>query len=364
MKAAFWRTLMRCILEEDLRCLESQDYIPFDCFRGKSFLITGATGLLGHNIVEALVHISLRFSLDIRIVCPVRSAAKAARIFSDKVLSYSGIVFQEADMASYECKEEHIDYILHIASPTDSGYFVTHPVEMIDFTFSTTRRLLEVARSCSSAFVYFSSMEVYGTPGDDGKIAEDHITSCPDTMSARSSYSEGKRIAETLCRSCFEEYGTPVFILRLTQTFGPGVGKDDGRVFAQFARAALEEKDIVLKSRGETKRSYLYPMDMVSALLTILAKGEAGKAYNVANEDTYCSILDMAHMVAHDIAHDRIGVVFDLDDEGASKYLPTLHMNLDTSRLKALGWKPGHGLKDMFTRMIDSWEEDSSSPIR
>lgn len=364
MKAAFGRTLMRCILEEDLRCLECQDYIPFSHFRNTSFLITGATGLLGRNIVEALVHLSYRFDLDIRIICPVRSAEKARRIFSQGVLLYEGVVFQEADLTNYKSPDEDIDYVLHIASPTDSGYFVTHPVEMLDFTYSSTHRMLEVTRSCNAAFVYFSSMEVYGTPCDDEKISEDHITTCPDTMNARSSYSEGKRIAETLCRSYFEEHGTPVYILRLTQTFGPGVGKEDGRVFAQFARAALEEKDIVLKSRGKTKRSYLYPMDMVSALLTILAKGEAGKAYNVANEDTYCSILDMANMVAHDIAHDRIGVVFDLDDEGASKYLPTLHMNLDTSRLKALGWKPVLGLGAMFTRMIDSWEEDSSSSIR
>lgn len=355
--------MQKTVLEEDLRCLECQDYIPFSHFRNTSFLITGATGLLGRNIVEALVHLSYRFDLDIRIICPVRSAEKARRIFSQGVLLYEGVVFQEADLTNYKSPDEDIDYVLHIASPTDSGYFVTHPVEMLDFTYSSTHRMLEVARSCNAAFVYFSSMEVYGTPCDDEKISEDHITTCPDTMNARSSYSEGKRIAETLCRSYFEEHGTPVYILRLTQTFGPGVAKDDGRVFAQFTRAAIDGRDIVLKSKGETKRSYLYPMDMVSALLTILAKGEEGSAYNIANEDTYCSILDMADLVAKQIAGGRIGVGFDLDDKGASKYLPTLHMNLDTSRLRSLGWKPVHDLKDMFTRMIASWDEETAGNL-
>mgnify|MGYP000567975981 FL=1 len=50
--------------------------------------------------------------------------------------------------------------------------------------------------------------------------------------------------------------GVPVKIVRLSQTFGPGVSYEDGRVFAQFARAAIENKNIVLKTKGETYRNY------------------------------------------------------------------------------------------------------------
>lgn len=345
------------ILEEDLRCLENQKYIPFDHFKDKTFLLTGATGLLGSNIVNALVHISMRFSLDIGIDALIRNRTKSERVFTDEVLSYDKIRFLEEDIVSFDGAGRHYDYILHIASPTDSSYFVTHPVELIDFTVKSTHNLLENARKCRSAFVYFSSMEVYGTPTDDDRISEDFVAGCPDTMNARSSYSEGKRICETLCSAYAREYGVPVFVLRLAQTFGPGVEEDDGRVFAQFARAAVEKKDIILKSTGETKRSYLYPMDMVSALLAILSKGEPGNAYNIANEDTYCSILDMAKMVAHDMARSDTEVIFDMDGESSSKYLPTLHMNLDCSRLRALGWTPTRSLKDMYTRMIQSWKK-------
>jgi nucleoside-diphosphate-sugar epimerase len=78
----------------------------------------------------------------------------------------------------------------------------------------------------------------------------------------------------------------PAVILRATQTFGPGVKYEDGRVFAEFMRCAVEKRNIVLKSDGSTERCYLYTADAVSAILVALLKGEPGQAYTVANKDT------------------------------------------------------------------------------
>ena len=75
----------------------------------------------------------------------------------------------------------------------------------------------------------------------------------------------------------------PTRIVRLTQTFGTGVSYNDGRVFAEFARCVIEQRDIILKTKGETKRSYLYTADAVTAILTVLLNGETGAAYNAAN---------------------------------------------------------------------------------
>ena len=97
-------------------------------------------------------------------------------------------------------------------------------------------------------------MEVYGAPSDDHKIDETHGTNL-DTMQPRSCYPESKRLCEILCASWQKEYNVPVRVLRLTQTFGPGVRYDDGRVFAEFARCAMEGRDIVLKTAGATCRS-------------------------------------------------------------------------------------------------------------
>ena len=142
--------------------------------------------------------------------------------------------------------------------------------------------------------------------------------------------------------------------MRATQTFGPGVKYDDGRVFAQFMRCAIEKKNIVLRSTGLTERSYLYTADAVSAILVSLQKAEPGQAYTVANPNTYCSIKDMAQMVADDIACSNIKVVFDIADNVEKiGYAQTLYMDLDVTKMENLGWNPTINLKAMFNRMIE-----------
>ena len=144
-------------------------------------------------------------------------------------------------------------------------------------------------------------------------------------------------------------------VVRLTQTFGPGVEYNDGRVFAEFARCAIEGRNIVLNTKGETKRNYLYTGDAADAIFTVLAAGQAGEAYNAANEDTYCSIYEMACLVAKECAGGRIGVeIKERADAARLGYAPTLHMNLDTSKLRSLGWQPQVGLAEMYSRTIQA----------
>ena len=83
-----------------------------------------------------------------------------------------------------------------------------------------------------------------------------------------------------------------------------------------------------------------------------MLSGEKGTAYNVADETTYCSIAEMAHLLADNAG---INVTFDIQDASANGYLSTLYMDLDTSRLRALGWKVMYsgGLSEIYRRMIE-----------
>ena len=190
--------------------------------------------------------------------------------------------------------EENVDYIIHGASITASRDFVEKPVETITTAIDGTRNLLELARQKNvKGMVYMSSMEVYGTPYDEQPLTEERMGYL-NPLAVRSSYSESKQMVENLCVAYASEYGIPVKIVRLTQTFGPGVAGDDGRVFAEFARCAVMGKDIRLQTEGLTKRMYLYTADAVTALLTVLTKGEDGQAYNAANVNSYFYIREMA----------------------------------------------------------------------
>lgn len=326
------------------------DYIDFNEFDGKYFLISGATGMIGSAMVNSLVYIAKSKALDITIYALVRSLDKVRAMFTDDVLSYSKLNFITKDITTISSDDfEKVDYVLHTASSTDSRYMQEHGVELIEFTYKSTLNLLELARAKDSAFVYFSSMEVYGTPQTDEKIKEDY-SGAPNTMKARSSYPEGKRLCECLCRCYHEEYNVKTFVVRLTQCFGSKIYGKDSRVFATFARDAVNKQDIVLKTEGLTKRNYIYTFDAVMAVFTILIKGDAGEAYNIANEDTYCSIKEMADMVCKDIALGQIKVRFEIEEN--TSYLPPLKMNLDCSKLRSLGWSSTLGLKEMFEQFI------------
>lgn len=162
-------------------------------------------------------------------------------------------------------------------------------------------------------------------------------------------------MVECLCASYASEYGVPVKIARLSQTFGAGVEYEDGRVFAEFARCALEKKNIVLHTKGQTVRSYCYTKDAVAAMLLILAKGESAAAYNVTNMDTRISIADMAQLVCDTFPQAGIQVTFDMpDDVAAFGYNPEMVIALDSGRLMELGWKPTTDLREMFIRLAKS----------
>lgn len=318
-------------------------------FEGSKVLVTGANGLIGKTLVKKLL--SYRGAKPIEVFALVRNKERAFAAFSD--MPQEHLHFIVCDVRQFAPENLGINFIVHGASKTASKDFISEPVEVILNSVYGTENLLEFARvNPVKGFVYLSSMEVYGTPATDEKITEDYTANI-DTMSVRSSYPESKRLCESLCAAYASQYGVPAKVLRLTQTFGAGVDYNDGRVFAEFARCAIEGRDIVLKTKGETKRNYIDVDDAADAIFTVLVKGKAGEAYNVANEDTYCSIYEMAEMVAEEFGENKITVK--IEETGNIEklgYAQTLKMNLSTQKLRDLGWKPSSSLKNMFSKTI------------
>lgn len=308
-------------------------------FDGKTVYITGATGLIGSNLVNELLS-----KVNCRIVVQVRDKSKAESMFGDKT------DYVICDLSKKPLYDGKIDYIIHCANPTSSKYFVDNPVETIQTAVNGTINVLEFAKEKEvQSVVFLSTMEVYGTPEKGHKVKENEGGSF-DPAIVRNCYPLSKQTCESLCTAYASEYGVPTKVLRLTQTFGPGVKYNDNRVFAEFSRCAIEKRNIILKTKGDTERCYLYTSDAVSAILTVLLKGEDGQIYTAANEDTYCSIYEMAKLVAG-----LSGIEVEIQEQDISKtgYANTLYMNLDTSKLRSLGWEPEVGLEDAYKELIN-----------
>ena len=328
-------------LEEDIKNITKQ--FDMSVFDNKTILITGTTGLIGSICAKGL----LASDRNINVIALVRNEEKAKKIFSE----HKNLKFTVQDINSPINIKENIDYIIHTASITASKDFIEKPVETINTAIEGTRNVLEFAKSQAvKSFVYLSSLEVYGVPNKEDITEADY--GYIDVLSPRSSYSEGKRIVENLCIAYGKEYNLPVKIARLAQTFGAGISIEDNRVFAQFAKSVLYKNNIILHTKGKTKRNYCYTTDAVCGIFTILTKGENNNAYNIANKNTYISIADMAKMLENE--NTKVQFVIDNENRG---YNPTVKICLNTNKLEALGWSAKVNLDEMYKRTIQHLKE-------
>lgn len=335
------------VLKEDVQFFADHFELK-EQLRGKTFLITGATGLIGSLMIKCLLALSQKFDLNIKILAVVRDLEKAKRIFAEEFDSIKYLQRPLTEITA-ESVSERVDYIIHLASPTSGRYMEEHPFETYNLAYQSTLTLLDFAKQTNvSGLVYVSSLEYYGQILDDRLITED-MQGYVDPMSARSSYPMGKRAAEYLCYTYTHEYGTPAKVARLTQTLGAGISENDNRVFAQFARSVINGDDIVLHTTGVSAKPYCYTTDCVSAILYILLKGKCGEAYNVANEDTYISIKDLAGFMNQHF-NPAINVRTELNENMG--YAPVTKLRLSTNKLKELGWHPHFDLNTVFERLI------------
>lgn len=349
------------ILMDDLRIL-SNSKIPLKELSNKSILITGSTGMIGSQIVKALLYFNKHNDTNITIYAHTRTEEKVKKVFGGLINNNLRFVF--GDIQKPFTILGKLDYIIHGASITSSKDFITNPVDTIRIAIDGSVNVFELARNKEvKSIVYLSSLEVYGVLDDShGDIREDDYGYIQH-LNIRSSYSESKRMVECLCSSYVAQYNLPIKIARLSQTFGPGVDYNDGRVFAQFARSVIESKDIVLHTKGETLRSYCYTRDAIKAIFCILLKGKDAEAYNVSNKNTAISIRDMAEMLIRQFSESKIKVLYKMEDIEKHGYNPTVKAVLNTDKIEKLGWSPEVGLEEMYTRMIKSMLENRDSNL-
>lgn len=323
--------------QADLEGIASRTFIPWEALRDSTILVTGATGLIGYTLVCGLLFANRQKKLGLHVLALVRDEARARERFEAELAGARDLTFVTGTVERLPQINSTVDYIIHGASRTASKGFVKEPVETIRTALEGTVNLLEMAKSkCAKSFAYLSSMEVYGYPPKGHRVTENEIGAM-SPLELRNSYPISKQQCESLCCAYASEYGVPTKIVRLAQTFGPGSQRDDSRISAELLRCVRERRDIVLKTKGETERSYLYTADAATAILTILLKGETGQAYNAADESTYCSIAQMAQKMAQSAG---IKVRYDLQSLQANGYPQAVYMDLDTARLRALGWAP------------------------
>lgn len=331
------------VLEDDLKYIANYN-LPYESLKGTTIFVTGATGLIGSSLVRSLLAIG-----DIKVIAFVRNIEKAKSIFP----SNEKILFVVGDITKPIVCNNQVDYIFHCASITTSKLMIEKPVETLLTSIEGTKNVLNLARAKNiKSMVYISSMEMYGSFNNiNHEVTEDDLGYI-NPLKVRSNYPESKRICENMCIAYMTEYKVPVRIARLAQTFGAGILPNENRVFAQFAKSAINGQDIVLHTKGLSEGNYCYTSDCMTGLLTILLKGKNGEAYNVSNPASHTTIVNMANMIANKIADGKIKVIFDIPKIDTFGYATDTKMKLNSDKLQLLGWIPQIGLEESYRRMI------------
>ena len=309
-----------------------QSDLPWSKFSGTNILVTGATGLIGGCLVEALM---MNPNRDYQVYASGRNEDRAEKRFKDYSTNES-FHFIKYDVTAPLEGNIQFDYIIHAASNASPNFFAQKPVEVIKSNVDGVVNLMEYGlRHGMKRFLYVSSGEVYGE--GDGRVFTEDYSGYVNCSTPRACYPSSKRVAETLCVSYAAEYGADVVIARPCHTYGPHFTDQDNRVYAQFIRNVLRGEDIVMKSTGEQYRSWCYVVDCVSALLYILLKGKNGEAYNIADEASNISIRELAELVA------SIGgrkVIIDIPNAEEKRGYNVVSKSIYSAvKTMSLGWK-------------------------
>ena len=322
---------------------------------GCSVMVTGCTGLICSAVVDVLIRWNETHEGKIKILAAGRSETKVGARFAPYV-GETWFSYVPYDASSTENKlSRPCDYIIHGASNASPNKIVKEPVEAMMSNFLGLKYLLDYAKEQGTKRVlYISSSEVYGKK-EGTQPYKSNEYGYIDLLNARNSYSVGKRAAETLCASYYDEYGIDSVIIRPGHIYGPTAVESDNRVSSAWAYDVARGKSIVMKSDGSQIRSYCYCLDSASAILKVLLRGEPIYAYNISNPESIINIRGMAEILTKTAG---VELKMEFPTEAEKKgFNPMSNSSLDSTELLALGWKGFFDAERGFSHTVEILKE-------
>jgi dTDP-glucose 4,6-dehydratase len=186
-----------------------------------------------------------------------------------------------------------LDWILHLASPASPPKYLNLPIETMRVNAEATYRLLELAKRCGSKFLFASTSEIYGDPLTHPQ--SETYWGNVNIVGPRSVYDEGKRYGEAMTHAYNRYYGVSTRVIRIFNTYGPGMDPGDGRVVSNMICQALVGKDLTIYGDGSQTRSFQYVDDLVEGIARLMNVEYHGPV-NLGNPDEY-TVSQLALMI-------------------------------------------------------------------
>ena len=334
----------KIIYEDCIQIIKDNDV---EKLRNKSFLITGASGMIGSYVSYVLKVLNDEYGMNIKILLNVRDENK----LSDELRNDSHVTIIKQDVSMPFNISEPVDYIVHAASPASPKIMKDYPFETnVANTVGTYNTLMLAKEKNVSGYLFVSSREIYGEPMDGVEVfTEDGLLGQVNPLVPRNGYAEGKKAAENMCVGIKEEYGINTKIIRLAHTYGPGMSIYDGRVQADFLNNVINNQDIIMKSDGSSVRTYTYISDAVNGLFKVLLSSN-DIVYNIS-DDKEVSIKDLAEILVS--LSENSNLVMEIDEsmkKGSASFKKGILSNEKIK--KELNWYPKYDIVEGFKRTI------------
>ncbi len=344
---------MNEIIAEDIKSI-LENNLSFSKLKNSTVLITGASGMIGSYLMYVLTYLNDVYSFDIKIIALIRNLQKLPSYFKER----PDLIILEQNVCAKINYNEKIDYIIHAASPASPKIMREKPVDTIMANTLGTFNTLELAKEKKAkVYLYISSREVYGEPYEWQSEFKEDTYGFINHLLPRACYSEGKKSAETICISYKEQYNINVKIARPAHTYGPGMSIYDGRVQADFLKNIVNNENIIMKSRGESLRTYTYIRDVISGIFYILLDSD-DIVYNIADENAKVTIKELAELLVNLYPERKLKVEINLeyDSKGCA---PFKLGTVNSDKLRKMGWHPTVTIAEGFKRTIKYLESET-----
>ncbi|MFC1786427.1 UDP-glucuronic acid decarboxylase family protein [Halobacteriota archaeon] len=315
----------------------------------KTVLVTGGAGFIGSHLCEKLL-------VEGNKVLCLDNLSTGNENNIQHLLSDARFDYIKQDIIKPLKITDKIDNIFHLASPASPVDYQRLPIETLLTGSSGTHNALDFAREKGAVFLLASTSEVYGDPGIHPQ-REDYWGNV-NPIGLRSCYDEAKRFAEALTMAYHRKHDIDVRIVRIFNTYGQRMGRDDGRAIPNFITQAMANEPITVYGDGSQTRSFCYISDMVDGIYkAMISNGMRGEVVNLGNPGEI-TVLELAERIKR-ITNSRSKIVFKkLPEDDPKQRRP------DASKAKEiLGWEPMVDLEEGLVRTIIWFEENLEKVI-
>ncbi len=289
---------MNSILKEDLENIYKNIEQESKKFENSNIFITGCCGFLGYYFLNFFNF--YKEQLGINSIVAVDNFQVGKPHWLQEILKDGKIELEEFDIIDGDLskisRDKSNSFVIHMASIASPVFYRKYPIKTIEANIWGLKRLLDDYKDESlRGFLFFSSSEIYGDPTPENIPTPETYRGNVNTIGPRACYDESKRFGETICYEYAKEYNLPIALARPFNNYGPGMKLGDKRVPADFAKAVINNEDIVILSDGKPTRTFCYISDAITGYLKVLLYGKFD-VFNIGISKPEISILELARI--------------------------------------------------------------------